>query len=42
MIRREEIDKKQFDAMLENIRYWDNLERYYYYPVVIALLKYAM
>ncbi|MNB93925.1 hypothetical protein D3C87_1001140 [compost metagenome] len=42
MIKGEELDKNQFDAMLENIRYWDNLERFYYYPVVIALLKYAM
>lgn len=42
MIRGEELDKNQFDALLENIRYWDNLERFYYYPVVMALLKYAM
>lgn len=42
MIKGEKLDSKQFDALLENIRYWDNLERYYYYPVVIALLKYAM
>lgn len=39
MIKGEEIDKKQFDALIENIHYWDNLERYYYHPVVIALLK---
>lgn len=42
MVKGEEVDKKQLDALLENIRYWDNLERYYYYPVVIALLKCAM
>lgn len=42
MIKGEELNKHQFDAMLENILYWDNLERYYYYPIVIALLKYAM
>lgn len=42
MIKGEELDFNQLDAMVENIRYWDNLERYYYYPVVIALLKYAM
>jgi hypothetical protein len=42
MLKGEELNKKQFDALLENIRYWDNLERFYYHPIVISLLKYAM
>jgi hypothetical protein len=41
MIKGEELNLQQFDAMLENVLYWDNLERFYYYPAVIALLKYA-
>lgn len=41
MIKGEAIDKAQFDALIENVMNWDNLERFYYHPVVIALLKYA-
>lgn len=41
MINGEELNKAQFDALLEHVQDWDNLERFYYHPLVIALLKYA-
>lgn len=38
-LNRETLHPEQFDAVLASIYDWDNLERYYYYPIVIALLK---
>lgn len=35
----EALNLEQFDALLAHVYDWDNLERYYYHPVVIALLK---
>lgn len=35
----ESLNLEQLDVMLGRVYDWDNLERYYYYPVVIALLK---
>jgi hypothetical protein len=42
VIRGEPLNYEQFDALLATVYEWDNLERYYYHPVVIALLKLAM
>lgn len=42
LIKGESLDYNQFDAVLASIYDWDNLERFYYHPIVIALLKYAM
>lgn len=38
-LNREALHPEQFDAVLARIYDWDNLERFYYYPLVIALLK---
>lgn len=35
----EAINYDQFNALLANVYDWDNLERFYYHPIVIALLK---
>lgn len=38
-LNREALHAEQFDEMLSSVYDWDNLERYYYHPIVIALLK---
>jgi len=38
-LNRETLSPEQLDAVLARIYDWDNLERFYYYPLVIALLK---
>lgn len=40
-IRRDSLNLDQLDALLTHIYDWDNLERYYYYPIVWILLKRA-
>lgn len=42
LILKEEPNFKQLDALLAGVYDWDNLERFYYHPIVIALLKSAM
>ena len=41
-LQREALNLAQFDQMLGSVRKWDNLERYFYYPLVFVLLRYAM
>ncbi|MNF25506.1 hypothetical protein D3C84_61230 [compost metagenome] len=38
-LNRESLHEEQFNDMLATVYDWDNLERYYYHPLVIALLK---
>lgn len=38
-LNRESLHAEQLDAVLASVYDWDNLERYYYHPIVIALLK---
>jgi hypothetical protein len=42
LILKEEMNYSQLDAVLDSVYDWDNLERFYYHPVVIALLKAAV
>lgn len=38
-LEHEALHKEQFDDLLSTVYDWDNLERFYYHPIVIALLK---
>ena len=38
-LNHEALHPEQFDDLLSTVYDWDNLERYYYHPIVIALLK---
>ena len=38
-LEHEKLNKEQFDDLLGSVYDWDNLERFYYHPIVIALLK---
>lgn len=38
-LEHEALNKDQFDDLLSTVYDWDNLERFYYHPIVIALLK---
>lgn len=41
MIKREPLSRPQLRAVVKCCLEWDNLERYYYHPVLIALLEYS-
>lgn len=38
-LEHEALNYDQFNELLANVYDWDNLERFYYHPIVIALLK---
>jgi hypothetical protein len=40
-LKREAMNLEQFDSLLEQVLDWDNLERFYYYPILFILLKRA-
>ncbi len=42
MIKGEQLNKSQLLAVVKCCLDWDNLERYYYHPVLILLLGYAL
>jgi hypothetical protein len=42
LILKEAMDHQQLNALLQSVYDWDNLERYYYHPIVIAILKSAL
>lgn len=39
LLKREALSLEMLDSLLEQARDWDNLERFYYYPVLFILLK---
>lgn len=39
LILKEALDYQQLNKLLAGVYDWDNLERYYYHPIVIAILK---
>lgn len=41
MIKNEALDRRQLKAVVKCCLEWDNLERFYYHPVLLALLGYA-
>lgn len=41
-IKGEELNYRQLDQLLGSVYDWDNLERFYYHPVVLVLLRLAM
>lgn len=41
MIKRESLNRNQLRAVVKCCLTWDNLERFYYHPVLIALLEYS-
>lgn len=42
LVENKELNLKALDYLLKSVYDWDNLERYYYHPVVLALLRHAM
>lgn len=42
MINREALDLRQLKSVLADCLNWDNLERYYYHVVLLAVIKYAV
>lgn len=41
MLTGEALNFDQLDSLLESARDWDNLERFYYHPILFVLLKHA-
>lgn len=41
LLRRQALNLDQLDALLESAMEWDNLERFYYHPILFVLLKRA-